>query len=88
MHQTDVRQISSGVINISNESISTIRFCTTYKGNLPHYSYIFRFPEPLGAKNKNVACSKLGNMLYLGIQIGEEAIKVSIFNCRSEGLKN
>ena len=42
------RQISSGVEKKADESISAIQFCATPKGDLPHYSYIFRNPEPLG----------------------------------------
>ena len=46
------------------------------KGDLPHYSFIFRKPEPLGIDTKNVACSMLGTMLYLYIQKGKEATKM------------
>ena len=57
--------------------MSAIQFCTTLKGDLPQLSYIFRNPEPLGTEINNVDCSRLGNMLYLGIQKGEEALKTS-----------
>ena len=63
----------------SDESMSAILFQTTPKGGLPHYSYIFRNPYPLGEEVNNVACSRLGNMLYLDIQKGEEAIKTAGF---------
>ena len=49
------------------------------KGDLPHYSYIFRKPEPLGVDIKNVACSRLGNMFHLDTQKGKEAMKTSKF---------
>ena len=71
------RQIASGKEKTADESMSSIRFRTTPKGDLPHYSYIFRKPEPLGTEMKNVACSRLGTMLHLEIQKGKEATKTS-----------
>ena len=68
------RQIASGVEKTADYSMSAIQFCTTPKGCLPHYSYIFRAPEPLGTEIKNVAWSRLGTMLHLDIQKGEEAM--------------
>ena len=59
--------------------MSAIRLRTTPKVDLPHYSYIFRKPEPLGTEMKNVPCSKLGTMLHLEIQNGKEAMKKSKF---------
>ena len=59
--------------------MSSMRFRTTPKGDLPHYSFIFRKPEPLGTEMKNVACSRLGTMLHLDIQKGKEAMKKSEF---------
>ena len=59
--------------------MSVIRFRTTSKGDLLHYSYIFRKPGPLGTEIKNLACSSLGTMLHLDIQKGEEAMKTSRF---------
>ena len=73
------RKISSGIEKTADESISAIRFGTTPKGDLPHYSYIFRKPEPLGTEMKNVVCSSLGNMLHLDIQKGKEAMKKLTF---------
>ena len=35
-------------------------FRTTSRVDLPHYSYIFTKPDPLGTEMKNVACSRLG----------------------------
>ena len=69
------RQIASGKEKTADESMSAIRFRTTPKGDLPHYSYIFRKPEPLWTGMKNVACSRLGEMLHLAIQKGKEAMK-------------
>ena len=71
------RKIASGLEKTADESMSAIRFCTTLKGYLPHYSYIFRNPYPLGTDMKNVACSRLGTMLHLNIQKGKEAMETS-----------
>ena len=62
---------------MADQSMSVIQFVTTPKGDLPHYSYIFSKPEPLGKEMKNVAFSRLGTMLNLDIQKGEEAMKTS-----------
>ena len=59
--------------------MSAIRFCTTPKEDLPHYSYIFRNPDPLRTDMKNVECSRLGTMLHLEIQNGKEDLKTSEF---------
>ena len=34
-------QIASGVVKTDDESMSAIRFRTTPKGDLPHYSYFY-----------------------------------------------
>ena len=73
------KHISSGVVENADESISAIHFCITPKEYLPHYSYIFRKPDPLGTVIKNVACYRLGTMLYLGIQKGKDSMKSSKF---------
>ena len=73
------RQIYSGVEKTAYESMSAIRFCNTPKVDLPHYSYIFRKPEPFGTEMNNVACSRLGAMLHLEIQKWKEAMKISKF---------
>ena len=65
--------------------MSAIRFRTTPKGDLPHYSYIFRKPEPLKTEIKNMACSRLGTMLHLEIQKGKEAMKKSTFQSELGG---
>ena len=57
--------------------MSEIRFCTTPKGDLTHYSYNFRKPEPFGTEMKNVARLRLGTILNLDIQKGKEATKTS-----------
>ena len=65
-------QIDSGVEKTADESMSAIRFRITPKGELPHYSYIFRKPEPLEKEMKNVVCSSSGTMLHLEIQKGRK----------------
>ena len=42
--------------------------------------------EPLGRDMNNVDCSRLGKMLHLEIQKGEEAMKTFILKNISEGL--
>ena len=59
--------------------MSAIQFCTTPKGDFPHYSYIFRKLETLGTEMKNVTCSRLEMMLHLEIQKGKDAMKRSSF---------
>ena len=62
-----------------DESMTAIQFCTSPKGNLPHYSYISRDLEPLRTEMNNVACLSLGTMLHLHIQKGKEDMKTSKF---------
>ena len=64
---------------MSDELMSDIRFCTTPKGDLPHYSYIFRNLEPLDTDINNVACSMLGTMLHIEIQRGKDTMKTLEF---------
>ena len=42
-------------LKVGDESMSAIGFHTTSKGDLPHLSYIFCNPEPLGMEFKTVA---------------------------------
>ena len=60
---------------MAEESMGDIQFHTTHKGDLAHYSYIFRKPYMLGEKLNNVACYRLGTLLYLEIQNGKEEMK-------------
>ena len=70
-------KIASGVEKTVDELISAILFRTTPKGDLMHYSFIFRNPDPLGKEMKNVACSRLGTMLHLEILKRKEDMKTS-----------
>ena len=47
--------ISSIYLKVRDESMSAMRLCTIPKGDLPHLSYIFCKPEPLGTEFKTVA---------------------------------
>ena len=40
--------IADSYLDVGDESMSAIRFWNTVKGDLPHLSYIFCKPEPLG----------------------------------------
>ena len=55
----------------------TIRFRTTEKGNLPHLSYIFRTPEPLGGEFKTVSCYVTGVLLLIEVYRGKEGMNHS-----------
>ena len=52
---TSCMNIAASFLKVGDESMSAIRFRTTAKGNLPHLSYIFRKPEPLGTEFKTIA---------------------------------
>ena len=62
------KNIAVSSMNVRDESMSAIRFWTTAKGNLPHLSYIFRKPEPLGTEFKTVSCYVTGALLSLEVQ--------------------
>ena len=65
---TACKNIAASFLKVGDESMSTIRFRTMAKGNLPHLSYIFRKPEPLGTELKTVACSVTGALLFNKLQ--------------------
>ena len=52
---TAFMNIAASFLKVGDEPMSEIRFRTTAKGNLPHLSYIFRNPKPLGTKFNIVA---------------------------------
>ena len=72
-----MQEYCSQFLKLGDESMSAIRFWTTAKGNLPHLSYIFRKPEPLGTKFKTVACSVTGALIFNEVQRGKEGMKES-----------
>ena len=67
--------IAASFLKVGDESMSTIRFWTTAKGNLLHLPYIFLKPDPLGAEFNTVACYVTGALLFIEFQRGKEVIK-------------
>ena len=74
-----MQEYYSQFLKVGDESMSAIRFRTTAKGNLPHLSYIFRKPEPLGNEFKTVACSVTEALLFIEVQRGKEGMKDSCY---------
>ena len=75
---TACKNIAASFLKVGGESMSAIRCRTTAKGNLPHLSYIFQKPEPLGTEFKTVACSVTGALLFIEVQRGKEGMKYSL----------
>ena len=71
------KNIAASFLKVGDESMSAIRFRTTSKGNLPHLSYIFRKPEPLGTKFNTVACSVTWTLILIEVQRRKEGRKES-----------
>ena len=83
--------IAKSYIKVWDESMSAIRFCTTSKGNLPHFSYILNNPEPIGTEFKTVACSITGDLIFLETQqyhleLGATAACTKILMGETKGL--
>ena len=74
------KNISSSCLKVGDDSMSAIRFRTTEKGKLPHLSYIFPKPEPLGKEFKTVACNITGELLFIEFQKGKEGTKHSKYH--------
>ena len=74
---TACKNVAASFWKVGDESMSAIWFRTTEKGNLPHLSYIFRKPEPLGTDFKTVACSVTGALLSTKVQRGKQGMKDS-----------
>ena len=72
---TACKNIAASYLKVGDESMSAISFCTTEKGNLLHFSYIFCKPEPLGIEFKTVSCSVTGALLFIEFKRGKEGIK-------------
>ena len=73
------KNIAASFLKVGDELMSGIRFRTMAKGNLPHLSYIFRKPEPLGTEFKTVACYAIGALLFIEVQRGKEGMKDSCY---------
>ena len=65
------KNIAAIFLKVGDESMSENRFRTTDQGNLPHLSYIFRKPDPLGTEFKKVACYVTGALLFIEVHIGK-----------------
>ena len=63
-----LKNIAHSFLKVRDDSISAIRFRTTAKGKLPHLSYIFHNPEPLGTKFKTVTCPVTGALIFVEVQ--------------------
>ena len=75
-NQNRAQTIASSRIKVLDESMSAFRPQTTKTGNLPHLSFIFRKPEPLGTELKTVASKKNnGPIIFAEIQEGKMPMK-------------
>ena len=72
--------IVTSYLKVGYESMSSLQFCTTSKGDLPQLSYIFRKLEPLGTEFKMVPCSITGALILIEIQRGKQGMKSSQYN--------
>ena len=72
---TACKNIDASYMKVGDESMSAISFCTTEKGKLPHLSYIFRKPDPLGKEFKTVACYIIWALLLIEVQRRKEGMK-------------
>ena len=71
------KNIASSFMKVGDDSMSAISFRTTAKDNLPHLSYIFRKPEPLGTEFNIVACYVTGDLIFIEVYRVNEWIKHS-----------
>ena len=71
------KNIAASFLKVGDESMSEIRFQTTEKGNLPHFSFILCKPEKLGTEFKTVACSVTEALIFIVVQRGKEGMKHS-----------
>ena len=63
--------ISTSYLKVGYESMSAIDFLTTVKEDLPHLSYIFRKPEPLGTEFNTFEFSVTGDFIFVEAQRGK-----------------
>ena len=66
---TACKNFSASFLKVGDDSMSVILFRTTAKGNLPHLSYIFRKPEPLGNEFKTFDYSVTGALLFIEVKV-------------------
>ena len=72
-----LNNISFSSLKVGYESMSVILFRTMAKGDIPHLSYIFLKPEPLGEELNTVSCFVTGSLLFIEVQIGKEETNLS-----------
>ena len=72
--------IATSYLKVGDESMSVIRFCTTFLGDLTHLYYILRKPELLGTEFKKVDCSVTGSPIFLEIYSRKEGMKSSRYH--------
>ena len=64
--------VAASFLKIGDNSMREIRFKTTAKGNLPHLSYIFCKPKPMGTEFKTVVFSITGALILIELKRGKE----------------
>ena len=87
--------IAASYLKVRDKSMSVIIFHMTTKGNLPHLSYIFRKPWPLGTEFKKVDCYVTGALLLFELQRGKQVMNhikyqhdiISTTNCTNRMTK-
>ena len=65
------KNIAANYLKVGNESMRVISFWKMAKGKLPHLSYIFGKPSPLGTEFKIVSCYITGTLLFVEFHIGK-----------------
>ena len=65
------KNMSTRSMNVRDDTMSKIGFLTTAIGDLPHLSYIFRKPEPLGTEFNTFEFSVTGDFLFVEAQRGK-----------------
>ena len=59
------KNIADSSLKVWDESMIEIRFRTTAKRKLPHLSYIFRKPEPMGEALNTVSSYVTENLIFI-----------------------
>ena len=65
------KNIDASYLKVGSDSMSDIRLWTTAKGDLPHLSYIFCKPEPLGTEFNTVTCFVTEEFLFIELHRGK-----------------
>lgn len=69
------RLVASAILIVLDESMSNFQPRTTKTSLMPHLSFIFRKPKPLGTEYKTAADPETGLMTYLEIQKGAKPMR-------------